>query len=131
MASVSKSGLCTLDVEVIYKASLQVINPRSSSRLSQKYTVFKFKAQGQVLAVFSARLYCGKDVKCFFSTPLICPIKEGVAIAFLLPSSVSGCTPRLLYETGRKQGAWNRHRLPLRTPGWGNQSKEPKVIFPR
>ena len=74
--SVENQASAHLKWKLHIKVSLQVIKLSFSSRLAQQYTIFKFKAQGQVLAVFSACLYCSKDVKCFFPTPLICPIKR-------------------------------------------------------
>lgn len=74
--SVKNQASAHLKWNLHIKVSLQVIKPRFPSRLAQKYTIFKFKAQGQVLAVFYCNTGMLKDVKCFFSTPLICPIKR-------------------------------------------------------
>lgn len=112
--SVEKQLSVHLKWKLYIEVNLQVIKPRFSARLAQKYTIFEFKAQGHFQAVFSVHLYCSKDVKCFFLHSIDLPYKGTNCNSSLLQ-------PKELHSPDSFK------RPTISRQGRGNESKEPQL----
>lgn len=112
--SVEKQLSVHLKWKLYTEVNLQVIKPRFSARLAQKYTIFEFKAQGQFQAAFSVHLYHSKDVKCFFLHSIDLPYKG------------TNCNSSLL-QSQQLHSPKSFRRPPISRQGTGNGSKEPQL----